>query len=353
MIRPGFLTADLRSTLERTVRRTSASHGLARRANAILLLDDGLSCEAVAKVLYIDDDTVRGWHERWVGGGVEALASFDFKGAKRTLSPEQEAALVEEMSRRLFRTSSEVHAFIRARFGVEFSRSGLIKYLTRLGFEYRKPKAMPAQADVAAQEAFIAAYEQLLNQLGADEVVYFGDAVHPEYQSRPAYGWVRKGDKIAVRRTTGRKRINLHGALCLEDFDCQIIEGECISADTTLRLLERLSARHPCKRKIHVFLDNARYHHARVVKAWLARTDCRVVLHFLPPYAPNLNAIEKLWGVMHRRVTHNQHYPTEAEFIKKIHDFFDVTLPKNWRSIRDVVSDNFHVIRPEVFRVLT
>ncbi len=56
---------------------------------------------------------------------------------------------------------------------------------------------------------------------------------------------------------------------------------------------------------------------------------------------------------MHRRVTHNQHYPTEAEFIKKIHDFFAITLPQNWRDIRDVVSDNFHVIRPEVFRVLT
>ena len=353
MIRPGFLTADLRATLERTVRRTSASHGLARRANAILLLDDGLSCEAVAKVLYIDDDTVRGWHERWVGGGVEALASFDFKGAKRTLSPEQEGALVEEIGRRLFRTSSEVHTFIRARFGVEFSRSGLIKYLTRLGFEYRKPKAMPAQADIAAQEAFIAAYEHLLNQLGADEVVYFGDAVHPEYQSRPAYGWVRKGDKVAVRRTTGRKRINLHGAVCLEDFDCQIVEGECISAETTIRLFERLSARHPYKRKIHVFLDNARYHHAKVVKAWLARTDCRIVLHFLPPYAPNLNAIEKLWGVMHRHVTHNKYYPTETEFIKKIHDFFTGALPRNWRDIRDVVSDNFHVIKPEDFRVLS
>ena len=111
IIRPGFLTSDFRSTLERTVRRTSASHGLARRANAIRSLDDGLSCEAVAKVLYIDDDTVRGWHERWTDGGVDALASFDFKGAKRALNSDQEGQLVEEMGRRLFRTSTEVHAY--------------------------------------------------------------------------------------------------------------------------------------------------------------------------------------------------------------------------------------------------
>jgi transposase len=352
VIRPGFLSADQRAVLEKMVRRTSEPHGAARRANAILLLDDGLSCEAIAKVLYIDDDTVRGWYERWCSGGETALTTFDFKGAKRALNSEQEAALVGDLSAQLFSSSNEVHAHILAKFGVDFSRSGMIKYLNRLGFEYRKPKALPAQACVEAQEAFIADYERLLNELGADEVVYFADAVHPEYQSRPAYGWVRKGDKIAVRRTTGRKRLNLHGALCLEDFDCQMIEGETISAETTLRLLKRLSARHPNKRIIHVFLDNARYHHAKDVKAWLAQPGCRIRLHFLPPYAPNLNAIERLWGVMHRHVTHNRYYPTEGAFIQAVNTFFKNTLPHQWRDFRDTVTDTFHVIHPSDFRVV-
>jgi transposase len=352
VIRAKFLSADQRTALEKLVRRTSEPHGPARRANALLLLDDGFSCEAAAKALYVDDDTVRGWYELWSSGGEGALKSFDFKGAKRTLSAEQEAVLIQDLAARLFLTSREVHAHILAKFGVGFSRSGLIKYLNRLGFEYRKPKALPAQANVEAQKAFIAAYEKLMNALGADEVVYFADAVHPEYQSRPAYGWVRKGDKVAVRRTTGRKRLNLHGALCLEDFDCQIIEGDTISAETTVRLLERLSARHADKSRIHVFLDNARYHHAKDVKAWLAQPDCRVELHFLPPYAPNLNAIERLWAVMHRNVTHNRYYPTETEFIQAVTMFFKVTLPNRWRDFRNTVTDNFHVIHPEDFRVV-
>jgi transposase len=352
VIRPSFLSAEQRASLERMVRRTSELHGAARRANAILLLDDGLSCEAISKVLYIDDDTVRGWYERWSSGGERALSTFDFKGSKRTLNPEQETALIRDLSAKLFSTSTAVHAHILTNFGVNFSRSGMIKYLNRLGFEYRKPKALPAQANVAAQEAFIASYERLLNALGTDEVVYFADAVHPEYQSRPAYGWVRKGDKIAVKRTTGRKRLNLHGALCLEDFDCQIIEGETVSSETTLRLLKRLSSRHPGKRAIHVFLDNARYHHARAVKAWLAQPGCRIQLHFLPSYAPNLNAIERLWGVMHANVTHNRYYPTETEFINEIKAFFNITLPDRWRTFRDTVTDSFHVIHPDKFRVV-
>jgi transposase len=53
------------------VRDGSAAHRLARRANALLLLDDGMSCEAIAKVLYLDDDTVRTWHPLYEEDGID------------------------------------------------------------------------------------------------------------------------------------------------------------------------------------------------------------------------------------------------------------------------------------------
>ncbi|HEX5865374.1 MAG TPA: transposase, partial [Casimicrobiaceae bacterium] len=55
-------------------------------------------------------------------------------------------------------------------------------------------------------------------------------------------------------------------------------------------------------------LDNARYHHAKLVQDWLSRPDCRIRLHFVPAYCPHLNPIERLWGVMHKHVTHNKCY---------------------------------------------
>ena len=63
---------------------------------------------------------------------------------------------------------------------------------------------------------------------------------------------------------------------------------------------------YPGKRLIHLFVDNARYHHAKLVQAWLARPGCRIQLHFIPAYCPHLDPIERLWGLMHRHVTHNQ-----------------------------------------------
>jgi hypothetical protein len=62
VIRAGFLDSESRQDLIELTRDGLAAHRLARRANALLLLDDGMSCEAVAQVLYLDDDTIRTWH---------------------------------------------------------------------------------------------------------------------------------------------------------------------------------------------------------------------------------------------------------------------------------------------------
>jgi len=63
MIRPGFLSSADRIELEACVRRQREDHGIARRANAILLLDDGKSCQEISVFLYLDDDTIRGWYK--------------------------------------------------------------------------------------------------------------------------------------------------------------------------------------------------------------------------------------------------------------------------------------------------
>ena len=213
MIHGGFLSAKERTALQAVMRHPSEIHGVARRANAILLLDDGLSCADVAKVLYLDDDRVRTWLKRYQAGGLDEMTVFDWKGRSGDLSRERMAELSARLGERLMRDSGEVAAY-----GVVYSPSGCVALLHRLGFEYKRPESLPARADEAKQAAFISRYDQLLNGLAADEVVSFADAVHPEYQSRPAHGWVRKGDKVALRRTSGRQRLNLHAALNLENF---------------------------------------------------------------------------------------------------------------------------------------
>jgi transposase len=102
---------------------------------------------------------------------------------------------------------------------------------------------------------------------------------------------------------------------------------------------------------IHVFWDNARYHHAKLVREWLARPGCQV--HYVPAYCPHLNPIERLRGVMHRHVTHNKCYATFARFRTAMLAFLTQEVPKNWPNFRVSVTNNFRVIDPKDIRVLT
>jgi transposase len=62
------------------------------------------------------------------------------------------------------------------------------------------------------------------------------------------------------------------------------------------------------KKKILLVLDNARYHHAKIIQPWLEEMKDVIELFFLPPYSPDLNAIEMLWKKTRRAVTHNRFF---------------------------------------------
>ena len=274
MLRGGFLSARERTALQAVIRHPSEIHGLARRANAILLLDDGWNCAKVAEALYLDDDTVRTWFKRYQAGGLDEMTVFDWKGRSGYLSRERMAELSARLGERLMRDSGEVAAYIAARWGVVYGHSGCLALLHRLGFEYKRPESLPARSDEARQAA------------------------------------------------------------------------------STIALLAKLEASNPGKRRIYVIADNARYHHARVVRQWLERPDCRITLVFLPAYAPHHNAIERLWAVMHREVTHNKFHASFSHFVEAIFDFFRRRLPKEWKTWRDTITDNFRIISHKDFRVL-
>ena len=352
MIRPGFLSPTERRELEGCVRRQREDHGIARRANAILLLDDGKSCKEIAEFLYLDDDTIRGWYKTYQCDGWEALALDGWKGGQSRMTRTQETALCDWLEGRFCRSTVAIRAHIAAEFGLQYSHSGCIKLLARLGFEYRKPKPLPQVASIERQGEFIALYECLMNNLNADEAVYFADAVHPEYQTKPAFGWARKGSSPAVKTTAGRGRVNIHGALNLETFDAPFVEPTTVDGVSAVQLLAKIEARNPDKRVIHVIWDNASYHKGPDVRTFLSRPGCRIHLIQLPPYCPHLNPIERLWAVMHQHVTHNRYYPTQKQFAEAILAFFRKTIPDEWKNIRDQVSDNFRLITHQNFRVL-
>lgn len=72
-----------------------------------------------------------------------------------------------------------------------------------------------------------------------------------------------------------------------------------------IALLQKLLASYPKRCVIHVVLDNFRIHDSKLVHAALAGFSGRVQLHFLPPYCPDHNRIERVWQDLHANVTRN------------------------------------------------
>lgn len=335
------------------LRKSRGEAGLVRRANVLLLLDDGKDYATISTFLYLDDATIRSFEAKFKQVGLKKYLSFEWIGSKRHLTSAQVSALKAHVQAQFIGSTRVIIASISKLFGVTYSRSGVIKLLHGLGFCYKKPKTAPRRVDEAAQIAHITAYEQLLNGLQADETVVFSDSSHPQYQSRPAFGWVLKGEKVAVKTVAKPIRLNLQGALNLETMRYVGHEVETVNAQTTLDFLEILCKTYEKSRIIHVFLDNARVHHAKIVKEWLKSPQgARIKLHFLPPYCPHLNPIERLWGMMHKNVTYNRFYEKFETFRQEITTFLYETLPKIKTKAQNYITDRFRPITFDNFRML-
>ena len=206
------------------------------------------------------------WLEDFKEGGVEELVLFDLKGGTAALSPLQIDELRAWATEILPASTVEVGQFIRSRFGIDHGKSGLINLMSRIDFDWKKPESVPDRIDAAVQQRFIDAHEDLRNSLEADETIVYVDAVHPTHQAKPAGRWLPRGQRCALDMTTGRERLNLHGAIDLETGLTRIKEVQAVDAQSSIDLFASLERAYSTMSRIHVFLDNARYHHARAVQ---------------------------------------------------------------------------------------
>ena len=148
MIHSGFLAKEDREKPIAMTRDGSLAHRFARRANALVLLDDGWSCQQVGHAFLLDDDTIRGWRKLFEHRGIEGLASFDVGGSASYPSVKQEDDLTAWVGAVPPRATRQIGAFIAKEFcGVYASRSGLIALLHRLGLDYHKPEIIPRKLD--------------------------------------------------------------------------------------------------------------------------------------------------------------------------------------------------------------
>ena len=129
------------------------------------------------------------------------------------------------------------------------------------------------------------------------------------------------------------------------DFRGEVVPGN-VNGTSVFVFLMKLAMTHLHLRRIHIFLDNAGYNRSKAVRLADGACEGRIVLHYLPPYAPHLNPIERLWGKMHQWVTHNRWHASLAEFRERILQFL-AEVTERWDELKSYVTDNFRIITHE------
>lgn len=307
------------------------------RIKAVIAYDDGYSYSEIARILLLDDETIR----RHVKDYFTEDKLYPSNGGNLSyLNNEESLSLKEHLQEITYLHVKDICAYVKNTFNVIYSASGMRKWLYANNFSYKKPHAIPAKADIRNQELFVNKYNKL-KKTCKNEPIFFVDSVHPQHQTRLAYGWILKGERKAIKTNGRQKRINLIGGLCLDGHKIVYQTSDKINTESITEFLSKLRKHQKSNIKIHIIWDNAGYHANNAVKLWAKKLNIK--LHYLPPYSPNLNPIERLWKLMHEKVTYNKYYETFSDFKTGILNFFK-TIGRQKNILRNRITDNFQMI---------
>jgi transposase len=171
---------------------------------------------------------------------------------------------------------------------------------------------------------------------------YFVDATHPTHNPVLTYRWALRGHRPPVLTNTARQRLNILGAYCPYNQTYVGLETtQNIDAQSVLELIIQRLETHQPTGHITLILDNARYNHARILRDYV-QSNPRLTLVYLPPYSPNLNLIERLWGFMKKTVLCT-YFPTFEAFCLAIRHFFN-HLDLYHSPLDSLLTENFTIL---------
>ncbi|OIN98765.1 hypothetical protein AUJ66_00225 [Candidatus Desantisbacteria bacterium CG1_02_38_46] len=137
------------------------------------------------------------------------------------------------------------------------------------------------------------------------------DEVHFQRHTSLIQMWAPEGEQPQVASASTREKIGFFGAINLKTGRLLTKEASTFNGDTFREFLEYLFAH--TRGKIFLILDNAPWHKARDLKKFFIQNRYRLKRIFLPPYSPELNPIERVWGITRRKVTHNRYFKLVKE----------------------------------------
>lgn len=315
------------------------------RVRVVLALDAGYTIKEVADILLLDEDTISKWQKKYKEGQFfsDWLKEY-YAGYNGKLTKEQIEEIEEFVEKHTVTDSREVVKLIKEKFDKEYTITGVTKLLHRLGFVYKQVVMIPGKLDEAKQEVWLKEYKNLEENKKEDEVILFGDGVHPTHNIHKTKAWVKRGEEKQIKTNTGRGRLNINGALDIETMTVTTRFSKTINAQETMQLFDKIQLVYKDKTTIYLIIDNARYYKNKEVTAYLEKEGCRIKLKYLPSYSPNLNYIERLWKYMKKYIIGVKYREKFKQFEEDIHYFFD-NFNHHEKRLRQFIGTELHLVK--------
>lgn len=321
------------------------------RLCVILAYDEGYEIEEIVNILKISKssiyDYINDYNEKKKTSNDKHLG----KPCNLTLKQEE---LKLHLQQHTYIKAKDICSHVYSTYQVKYTTVGIIKWLIRNNFRYKKPKKVPGKLDEQKQQKFIQEYNNLKENLPEDEAIIFMDAVHPEYQSQAVCGWIPKGETKTISTTNKQFRVHINGTIELNSLNIFTKKYQTIDASSVINFLKDLQENENYKqyKKIHIICDNGRANKNKELDKYL-KENPKIVVHYLPPYSPNLNPIERLWKVMQEKVTYNKTYTVFKEFENAINQFFENTVHNITDILSQRINDKFEVIKHNPVQVIS
>jgi putative transposase len=159
---------------------------------------------------------------------------------------------------------------------------------------------------------------RLVATLPRKEVAVYEDEVDVHLNPKIGLDWMGLGQQKEVLTPGKNEKRYLAGALDARTREVHWVEAQKKDAWLFMDLLKKLTVVYAHAQVIHVILDNYKIHSSHVIGIALANFACRVRLHFLPPYCPDYNRIERVWQDLHSHVTRNHQCSGMSELMCEV-----------------------------------
>lgn len=313
--------------IERRFRKTQDKIE-AMRCRILLLLHDRLPVGQISETVPCARATVYRTLYRFEELGEAGLSDRRFHAEARKVTPELMNYLLSLLDvsprslgwQRSTWTLELLSLQVEEKMKVKLCASHIRNILLWLGCRRGRPRP-GLRIPFRGRRKVIAAIQRLVKRASDREEVFYVDEADIDLNPRIGPCYMKRGRQLIVLTPGKNEKRYVAGALNARTGRVLHTLSRSKNSGLFICLLERMKAAYRRAEKLHLILDNCIIHKSRRTLAWIKQFGSRIELHFLPPYSPEHNVIERLWKQMHDHVTRNHRHRTMRDLISAIEQF--------------------------------